>query len=295
MPPSNNTTTEDAGNNAHDIKTMKLYNNVDRIKNELASRGMLNSDFIDPMALSDIDSMHYCGNSVIEDAVETMKVDSTSKILDIGSGFGGTSRVLAVASKCNTIALELQPDIHEMAEYLTGRCNLSELVHHKVGDILTLDLNKLGDGLSSFDGVVSFLVFLHIAEKKLLLQNCAKVLKPGGFLFIEDYYRRSSFSASEVESLSNDLFCNGNELPTRDVYISHLEASGFHNINFIDKSSEWTTYVTERLEKFIANRENFENVHGERTYLSLLHFYKAVVALFTGQHLGGVRIVAEKH
>jgi len=274
------------------IKTMKLYTHVERIKNELASRDLLKSGTIDPIALSEIDSMHYMGNDAIEDAVKTMHLDSSSKVLDIGSGFGGPSRVLSATSKCSTTALELQPDIHEMAKYLTKMCRLDSTVKHDVGDILSLDLEKLGSGISTYDSIVSFLVFLHITDKVSLLGNCAKMLKPGGIIFIEDYYCSSPFSEEEVKSLQNDLYSVG--LPTKKEYISHLEASGFHNIQFIDKSIEWTTYVTERVEKFIGNREKFEEVHGEPTYLSLLHFYKAVKRLFTAQNLGGVRIIAEK-
>eukprot|EP00571_Detonula_confervacea_P003844 CAMPEP_0172321342 /NCGR_PEP_ID=MMETSP1058-20130122/43119_1 /TAXON_ID=83371 /ORGANISM="Detonula confervacea, Strain CCMP 353" /LENGTH=283 /DNA_ID=CAMNT_0013036823 /DNA_START=145 /DNA_END=996 /DNA_ORIENTATION=+ len=281
--------TEDADN----IKTMKLYTNVDRIKNELASRDMFKGEIaIDPIALSEIDSMHYLGNIAIEDAVVEMKLDSSSTVLDIGSGFGGPARVLSSLSKCTTTALELQTDIHQMAEYLTKRCNLENHLKHELGDILTFNLDELGGGLSSFDGIVSFLVFLHIPDKKSLLENCAKMLKSGGTIFFEDFYCRSQFSEAEVNSLAEDVYAN--DLPTREEYISHLETSGFHNIQVIDKSSEWTAYVSERLEKFTANRYKFEEVHGEPTYLSLLHFYNAIVKLFTGQSLGGVRVVAEK-
>ena len=122
------------------------------VKTELTARGMLQSDSIDPIALSEIDSMHYEGNNAIEDAVAAMKLTSSSTVLDIGSGFGGISRVLSSYSKCNSTALELQPDISEMAQYLTKKCNLDNLVKHELGDILTFDLDKLGSGKSSYVG-----------------------------------------------------------------------------------------------------------------------------------------------
>ena len=176
------------------------------------------------------------GNSPIEDAMFAMKLDSSSKVLVIGSGFGGPARMLSTLSNCATVALELQSDIHVLAENLTRRCNLTTSVTHISGDILDCNLEKLGG--ESFDGIVSFLVFLHIPDKKSLLEACAKMLKSGGTLFVEDFYCRSPFSVSEVNILSRDIFCE--DLPTREEYLYHLEASGFHNIQFIDKSSEWT-------------------------------------------------------
>jgi len=274
-----------------DIKTMKLYTSIERIENELAARGMLQSEFIDPVALSEIDSMHYMGMSAIAASIEAMKLGPSSTVLDIGSGFGGTARILSESSKCATTALELQRDIHEMAENLTKKCRLSNFVKHVSGDILTFDLDKLGGGIASFDGVVSLLVFLHISDKASLFEKCAKMLKPDGTLFVEDYYCRSPFSEDEAKSLAKDVYAVN--LPTQNEYISKLEASGFHNIQFIDKSSEWTTYVQERVVKFVSNRSQFEDIHGEQTYLSLLHFYEAVAKLFSAQNLGGVRIIAE--
>ena len=52
--------------------------------------------------------------------------------------------------------------------------------------------------------------------------------------------------------------------------------------------------MIDRVAAFIANRSNFEKIHGEPTYLGLLHFYEAVMKLFNGKNLGGVRIIAEK-
>ena len=61
------------------IKTMKLYSHVERIQREVERRGMLNSDSIDPIALSEIDCMHYEGNDAIDDVVKAMRLDSSRK------------------------------------------------------------------------------------------------------------------------------------------------------------------------------------------------------------------------
>ena len=272
------------------IKTMKLYTHVERIQREVKSR--FGSEAIDPIALSEIDCMHYEGNDAIEDVIQAIKLNSSSKVLDVGSGFGGVARVLSAESKCTTVAMELQSDIHNCAEDLTKRCNLSDLVKHVEGDVLNYDLSKLGDGPSTFDGLVSFLVFLHIPDKLSLLNSCANMLKAGGTLFVEYYYRRSSFTDAELESLSTDVFCQ--DLPTQDEYIAALESAGFDNIQFIDKTKEWATFVKGRLAKFEGNKETFISSHGEPTYASLHYFYKSVVTLFVGGNLGGVRIIASK-
>ena len=52
--------------------------------------------------------------------------------------------------------------------------------------------------------------------------------------------------------------------------------------------------MKERLDKFIANKMSFVAIHGEPTFKCLLHFYEAVVTLFAGENLGGVRFIAQK-
>lgn len=268
---------------------MKLYTHIDRIKTELASRRMTSS--IDPIALSEIDSMHYLGNAAIQAAVDTLKIDSSSRVLDVGSGFGGPARILASLSRCHVTALELQEDIHELGQDLTERCNLSQLVKHVNGDILNdITIKHLQDNL--FDAMVSYLVFLHIPNKAALLNGCAKLLKANGFLFIEDFYCIAPLTKVEEESLKKDVFCTN--LPSKEEYVRQLELSGFCNVQFIDMTKEWTDYVTIRLESFIENRDIYTQVHGVNAYSGLLEFYNAVATLFNGGNLGGVRIIARR-
>lgn len=273
-----------------DIKTMKLYTHIDRIKTELASRHMTSP--IDPIALSEIDSMHYLGNTAIQAAVDTMKINSNSRVLDVGSGFGGPARILASLSGCNVTALELQEDIHELGQDLTQRCNLSELVKHVNGDILDdATVKLLEDKL--FDVIVSYLVFLHIPNKTALLSGCAKLLKSSGCLFVEDFYCIAPFTKCELESLEKDVFCTN--LPSKEQYIRQLESAGFFNVQFVDMTTEWTRYVTNRLETFVSNKDIYISVHGENAYSGLFHFYNAVSTLFNGGNLGGVRIIAQRN
>ena len=280
--------------NAEDsIKTMELYNDIQRIENELKARGISDGDSVDPRVLSSIDSMHYEGDDAITAAIKALNLASTSEVLDIGSGFGGPARLLAAEAKCHVVAMELQRDIHEMATSLTKRCRLDELVRHSHGDILHCDMSTIGAGPGSFDAVVSWLVFLHISDKNSLFNKCNEMLKvKQGKLFCDDFFMLNPFTSEQERSLKNDVYCA--DLPSREEYIQLLEGCGFHNVIFEDRTGPWTAYVNERLKAFVANRERFEGIHGESPYKHLLHFYMAIVSLFNSGSLGGVRITAEK-
>mmetsp|Transcript_24306 Transcript_24306/g.37453 ORF Transcript_24306/g.37453 Transcript_24306/m.37453 type:complete len:327 (-) Transcript_24306:434-1414(-) len=305
-------TKEEEEDIASSIKTMKLYNDIERIENELQSLGISSQDSLDATQLSQFDSMHYCGNEAVQHALEYLSSSSKQRrsnddddddeklvVLDIGSGFGGPARYMASHSPYHVVALELQEDIHTKAMEWTQRCGLSKQISHVCGDILKGQHDE-----GSFDGIVSWLTFLHIPDKQELFKVCHQLLKKKkntttgdgssttpGHLFVEDYYKKASpFTHEELESLQNDVYCQS--LPSQDEYVQALSSNGFTDIVFTDVTDEWTSFVQTRYDLFVSHKDRFTNLHGEATYDKLHHFYKAVKILFEGGHLGGVRVSA---
>lgn len=286
-------TSSDSNKDEENIKTMQLYTDIERIDNELRARGIEDGSDVEPHVLSQIDSMHYEGDDAILAAIQALGLSSSSRVLDIGSGFGGPARVLAAEAKCTVVAMELQGDIHDKASELTHRCQLDGLVRHAHGDILQYDTSAIGSGPGTFDAVVSWLVFLHIPDKKALFSKCCEMLKSdGGKIFADDFFMLNPFTKEQERSLKEDVYCA--DLPTRDQYIKQLEDCGFHNIRFEDRTDAWTKYVNDRVKEFVSARERFESIHGRPTYDHLLDFYAAVTNIFNSGNLGGVRIYAEK-
>jgi protein-L-isoaspartate O-methyltransferase len=104
------------------------------------------------LQLFGLDQWHYGGTDAERSAVEHLRLQSSSRVLDVGSGLGGPARFLAFTVGCHVTALELQPELHEIGSDLTSRCGLSDLVTHICGDALTY---PFADG--AFDAVVSWL------------------------------------------------------------------------------------------------------------------------------------------
>ena len=68
------------------IKSMKLYNFIDRIYNELRELGKANSGSLSVNELSSFDQLHYHGTQAIDFAIKKLNINHKSKILEIGSG-----------------------------------------------------------------------------------------------------------------------------------------------------------------------------------------------------------------
>ena len=269
------------------IKSMKLYSAVERIYNDLRSEGFGRADPLDVEVLARFDQLHYHGTDAVDLAARSLAITDTSRVLDVGAGFGGPARWLAARTGARVSAVELQADMNATAADLTARCGLSQRVEHVEGDILKV---PLPDG--AFDGVMSFLALYHIPDRAPLYPQLCRACRPGARLYVEDLYQRSPFDDDERPDLEHMLYAN--TLPDREGYVAELEQAGWRDVEFHDMTADWTEFTEGRLAAFRAAKERHLKVHGEDVVEALDAFYDTIVRLFQRGHLGGVRLAARK-
>lgn len=269
-----------------DIKSMGLYRNVDRIMADLSAAGFDETAALTVDDLTAYDQYHYEGTSAVDDACEFLSAAPGRAILDIGAGLGGPARYIAERTGASVTALELQPDLNETAAELTQRCGLDDRVTHVAGDVL-----EGAAPTSAFDGIVSMLCFLHIPDRATLFSQCARSLRPGGSIFVDDYFAIADFTAAEKQALADKVYCP--YVPTLADYVADVEAAGFHNVQCVDKTADWSAFVGDRLRAFRSQRDDLVARYDVATVESLDEFYGVVADLFAGGHLGGLRLTAE--
>ena len=269
------------------IKSMELYSDVDRIHNELRQIGISESDPLDVPTLSQFDQYHYFGTDAVDEVIEVADIGKGSNVLEIGSGIGGPSRYLAYKTGCRVTAVELQPDLNELAVSLTARCGLDTQVQHICADVLSHSFDH-----GAYDAVVSWLCFYHIPDQPTLFSRCMELLRPGGVLCAEDLFRHDDFNEEEALHLTEMLY--GLSVHLREDYCVNLSSAGFTDIDFVDQTCRWRPYVADRVSSWLANEERHVSVHGEVVFNNLSAFYNSVSLLFESGKLGGVRVKARK-
>src|SRR6185295_1056907 len=100
------------------MKTMKLYDQVERINNEIEALGLGADGPLKVEDLTAFDQYHYLGTSAVDHAIESLGIGAGSRVLEIGSGIGGPARYVAQRTGAHVSALELQSDLHRTAERL---------------------------------------------------------------------------------------------------------------------------------------------------------------------------------
>ena len=166
------------------------------------------------------------------------KLPKGSRILDVGCGIGGSSRILAKYYGFNVTGITISPAQVKRARELTPsglNCNF------QVMDALDL---KFEDG--SFDAVWSVEAGAHMKDKERFADEMLRTLRPGGYLALADWNSRDlkAYPPSLLEKLVLK------QLLEQWVHPNFISINEFSNILSTDKNSagrvtseNWNSYT----------------------------------------------------
>ena len=104
------------------------------------------------------------------------------RVLDIGAGYGGAARHLAKARGCHVTCVNISETQNRLNRELTHKAGLDGLV-----DVLHGDFENIPADDKSFDFVWSQDAILHSGNRRRVLDEVTRVLRPGGqFRFLRD-------------------------------------------------------------------------------------------------------------
>ena len=198
------------------------------ILDALAVAGV-DGDSLGPADLFPVDQLHAGGPPATKHALDRLGVGPGVRLLDVGSGIGGTSRMAAM-SGAEVTGIDLSPEFVDTATTLTDRVGL--------GDRVTF-LTTPGESLPLDDGAFTAAVMIHVGmnipDKQAVFAEVHRVLEPGSLFALYEQMRTNPgdlpyplpWAADERSSFVESV----------DDYTRHLEAAGFT----IDEVEDRTT------------------------------------------------------
>ena len=142
-----------------------------------------------------------------------LKVESGQRFLDVGTSTGNYARAIAGCGATVT-AIDISKPMLEQAQKLTGQ---SEITFEQV------NVEALPYADSSFDGAVVGASLNEFFDTRLALSEMARVLKPGGKLFMM-YLRESDTGFGRFAQTAFKL--SGIRFPNRDAVAATLLERG---------------------------------------------------------------------
>ena len=145
---------------------------------------------------------------LIEELLQWAEVQQAENILDVGCGIGGSSLYLAQKFNAAATGITLSPVQAKRASERAVEFGLQERTNFQVADALNMPFED-----NSFDLVWSLESGEHMPDKNRFMQECYRVLKPGGKLILVTWCHRSTdespLSAEEKKHLEQiyDVYC----------------------------------------------------------------------------------------
>ena len=112
---------------------------------------------------------------------EAVGLTPSTRVLDLGCGYGSTARYLAEHFSCRVTGTNISEKELELACERAKESGLEDVLSFEYGDFHDL---KYSD--ASYDVVWSQEAFLHGVDKNAILSECYRVLVPGGALAFTD-------------------------------------------------------------------------------------------------------------
>ena len=230
------------------------------------------------------------GRDAIEHASELMArhapLHEGGRVLDLGSGYGGPARFLASEFGCQVTGLNVSTVEIEEATRQTEAHGLEALVSFDHGDF-----HELPYSAESFDVVWSQDSLMDGADKRRILEEVTRVLKPKGVLDFTDILARRDLKPEDRNRLYERV--RTPEMWDTERYLAELIALGFK----IRRVEDWSEHVSASYawarEQAIVKRAELESKVGTELVERTLDGLGVWVDMAERGNVGWVLIVAQ--
>jgi SAM-dependent methyltransferase len=179
----------------------------------------VDTDHLGAADLFPVDQLHAGGAPASKHVLDRLGVAPGVRLLDVGCGIGGVSRMAAMAGAAVT-GIDLTPAFVETARVLSDRVGLGDRTEFLAtgGESTPLDDN-------SFDAAVMSHVGMNLPDKTAVFAEVHRVLRPGGKFALYEQMRTGEDELPYPLPWAEDK--RSSFVETVADYRAHLEAAGF--------------------------------------------------------------------
>ena len=200
----------------------------DAVLSALADAGV-DVEHLTPTDLFPVDQLHAGGVAATQHTLERLGLERGTRLLDVGCGIGGPSR-LGATYDAEVTGIDLTPEFVDAATELTAKVGLSDRAR-----FVTTAGESLPFEDAAFDAAVMIHVGMNIPDKQAVFAEVHRVLAPGARFAIYDQMRVSDGDLTYPLPWAEDE--RSSFVESAEDYSAELEAAGFTEEEVEDRTA----------------------------------------------------------
>jgi sarcosine/dimethylglycine N-methyltransferase len=199
-------------------------------------------------------------------------LSTTSRVIDLGSGYGGAARYLASKKGCHVTCVNISEVENQRNQEMNRKAGLDPLIEVRDGSFE----NVPGQD-NSFDYAWSPDAILHSGNREQVLQEIFRVLKPGGEFVFTDPMQAEGVSREELDPVLQRI-----HLETMGSFTFYAETSrklGFEVVAMEDLTPHLIRHYQTIHDELVRRHEEISRVistdYLERMKAGLLNWVQA--------------------
>ena len=195
------------------------------------------------------DDIRAASRRTVDRMVEKVQPLTGMQIIDLGSGYGGGARVLAAEYGAHVTCLNVARVENERNRKLTKDAGLDDRIEVVDGSFDDLPFDE-----AQFDVAWSQDAILHAPDRKAVLDEVARVLKPGGLFVFTDPMQADDLQDKQAMQPIYDRI-HLPDLASIGFYRSELEKRGFETVEIEELTDQLGTHYRRVREDMLARQD----------------------------------------
>tara|TARA_A100001391_G_scaffold146780_1_gene104241 strand:+ start:413 stop:1246 length:834 start_codon:yes stop_codon:yes gene_type:complete len=191
--------------------------------------------------------------TTMADRLKTIGPDS--KVIDLGAGFGGSARYLAERFGCHVTCLNLSETQNAFNRELTAKAGMNDKI-----DVVYGSFEALDDPDDSYDIVWSQDSFLHSGERLKVMDEIARITRPGGELIFTDPMQADDCPDGVLDHILRRIHLQ--TFGSVAFYRHALEKRGFEALDLDETPMNLRTHYNRVREVLLDRREELTRLSG---------------------------------
>lgn len=205
----------------------------------------------------DAESIYDASRRTVQQIVAQIpELDAKTRVLDIGSGYGGAARHLASTYGCHVTCLNLSESQNRRNEDLNRAQALHMLINVVDGSFEDI---TLPDGL--IDVVWSQDALLHSGDRARVFTEVSRVLDKDGHFILTDIMQSETCAPDVMQPILDRI--NLTSLGSLASYREYAAQAGLEQVGWIDLSPQLSMHYSRVLQEVQANYDDLCRVCSE--------------------------------